>query len=93
MRRYLQKHELGERIVCARTGSVTVVLSGRHMREIQNRGGRNSRAYMTKAKARLLGKRAAAARLKALTPEQRSESARRAARSRWAKRNKQREAA
>jgi hypothetical protein len=43
-------------------GTVHIRLSERHMRKIRRLGGQNSRKHMTKAKARQLARKAAAAR-------------------------------
>jgi hypothetical protein len=42
----------------AHAGTVTVIFSRRHMRQIQKRGGRNSRKYMTREEASWLASKA-----------------------------------
>jgi hypothetical protein len=82
---YMAAHKLGTRDdKRAHSGAVSVTLSKRFLKKIGAIGGKNSRSNMSRARARQLARKAVAARNAALSPEQRSASARKAALSRWA---------
>jgi len=75
---------------CQHTDEVKVILSRRHLRKAGALGGRKSRSNMSPTQARRLARIGAVARAKALSPERRSDIARKAVKARWAKQSKQR---
>ena len=82
------RQRFGHRIIkrraqCVQSGAVSVTLSKRFLRKIGALGGKNSRKNMTKRQASALARKAVAVRNARLSPVQRSESARKAAQTRW----------